>query len=182
MFSRTFYQLALVFTLAVSYIPPSQAVASCLGGASTGFRLSGSVTNPKSFTPAKLKLYKTSKMTVSYFTGNAGLVTKTFIGVPLYDLITEAAVITDSTRKNDMLRKYLVATATDCYQVIVALAEILPSTVGEQAMVAFATVDATGAEVPLDDTEGRVKLVMPNDKAGGRDVFHLNSIVVRSAP
>jgi hypothetical protein len=182
MLFRTFHLLVLLFTLAISYASLTQAADSCLGGASTGFKLGGAVTTPKFFTPAKLKLYQTSKMTVTYFTGNAGLVTKTFVGVPLYDLINEAAVITDSTRKNDMLRKYLVATATDCYQVIVALAEILPSTVGEQAMVAFATVDATGAEIPLDDTEGSVKLVMPNDKAGGRYVFHLNSIVVRSAP
>jgi hypothetical protein len=175
-----FRQLALISILL--YAPLSQAASSCLGGASTGFKLAGAVTTPKSFTPDSLAHYQTSKMTVTYFSGSAGLVTKTFVGVPLYDLVTEAAVITDSTRKNDLLRKYLVINATDCYQVIVALAEILPATGGQQAMVAFATVDATGAIVPLDATEGAVKLVMPGDKTGGRDVFHLSSIIVRSAP
>ncbi|MDD2722623.1 MAG: hypothetical protein PHH59_01195 [Methylovulum sp.] len=182
MTTRIFQQVVLIFILALGFASLGQAAPSCLGGPSTGFRLGGAVNNPKSFTPAILAGYQTSKMTVTYFSGSAGLVTKTFIGVPLYDLVTEAVIKTDSTRKNDMLRKYLLINATDCYQVIVAVAEIVPSFGGEQAMVAFATVDATGAIVPLDDTEGAVKLVMPGDKAGGRDVFHLNNIAVRSAP
>ncbi|PPD41633.1 MAG: hypothetical protein CTY16_15690 [Methylobacter sp.] len=182
MTTRIFHLLALAFILTFGYASLGQAAPSCLGGASSGFRLGGAVNHPKSFTPKILAGYQTSKMTVTYFSGAAGLVTKTFVGVPLYDLISEAGVITDSTRKNDMLRKYLAVNATDCYQVIVALAEIQPSFGGEQAMVAFATVDATGAILPLDDTEGAVKLVMPGDKAGGRNVFHLNTIIVRSAP
>jgi hypothetical protein len=182
MTTRIFRQLTFILILMSSYASLTQAATSCLGGVSTGFKLNGSVTHPKSFTPTTLSQYKTSKMTVSYFSGSSGLVTKTFIGVPLYDLITEAGVITDSTRKNDMLRKYLVINATDCYQVIVAAAEIMPATGGQQAMVAFETVDETGAVVPLDDSEGAVKLVMPGDKTGGRDLFHLISITVRSAP
>ena len=158
------------------------AASSCLGGPSTALNLTGAIANPKSLTYAALSKYTPSKMTVSYFSGSSGLVTKTFVGVPLYDLITEASVNTDSTRKNDLLRKYLVMNATDCYQVIVALAEILPGTGGQQAMVAYATVDAAGITTPLDDTEGAFRLVMPGDKTGGRDIFHLKSIMVRSAP
>ena len=182
MTTRLFRQLTLILIFMTGYASLSQAAPSCLGGASTGFKLNGSVNHPKLYTPTILSQHKTSKMTVTYFSGSAGLVTKTFIGVPLYDLITEAEVISDSTRKNDMLRKYLVINATDCYQVIVAVAEMLPATGGQQAMVAFETVDETGAILPLDDTEGAVKLVMPGDKTGGRDVFHLSSITVRSAP
>lgn len=177
-----FRQWALIFILMTGYASLGQAASSCLGGASTGFKLNGSVNHPKSFTPTTLSQYQSAKMTVSYFSGSAGLVTKTFIGVPLYDLIVEAGVITDSTRKNDMLRKYLVINATDCYQVIVAVAEILPSFGGQQAMVAFGVVDETGAILPLDDTEGAVRLVIPGDKAGGRYVSNVSNIVVRSAP
>jgi len=173
---------ALTFLFLMVHASLSQAAPSCLGGASSGVRLAGAVNTPKTFTPETLSGYPTSKMTVSYFSGASGLVTKTFIGVPLYDLITEAGVITDSARKNDMLRKYLQISATDCYETLVAVAEILPSFGGQQAMVAFATVDAAGAVTPLDETEGAVKLVMPGDKAGGRNVFHLNKITVRSAP
>jgi hypothetical protein len=181
MFYKKLTYLVTLFFLIVGSVAISQAADTCLGGVSTGFKLSGAVTKSKSFTPTDLAKYQTSKMTVTYFSGKDGLVTKTFIGVPLLDLLNEAVVKTDSTRKNDILRKYLVVSATDCYQVIVSLAEIQPSFGGQQAMVAFETVDATGAVVPLDDTEGEVKLIMPGDKAGGRNMFHLNSIVVRSA-
>jgi len=182
MTTRIFRHLTLILIFMTGFASLSQAAPNCLGGASPGFKLGGLVNHPKSFTPAILSQYPTSKMTVSYFSGSTGLVTRTFIGVPLYDLITEAGVITDSSRKNDMLRKYLVINATDCYQVIVAAAEIQPSFGGQQAMVAFETVDATGAIVPLDDTEGAVRLVIPGDKAGGRYVSNVSSIVVRSAP
>lgn len=179
---RFLYPISLFFILVFSYSTLSLAEPNCSGGPSTGFKLKGAVVNPKSFTPASLGQYQASKMTVSYFSGSAGLVTKTYVGVPLYDLIKEAIVITDSIRKNDILRKYLVINATDCYQVIVAIAEILPNFGGEQAMVAFATVDSNGDIVPLDSTEGAIRIVIPGDKSGGRYVSNVNSIFVRSAP
>lgn len=178
MFYKKLTSLIAFIFLTVAMVTISQAADSCLGGASTSFKISGAVTKSKSFTPTSLDKYQTSKMTVTYFSGKDGLVTKTFIGVPLLDLINEAVVKVDSTRKNDTLRKYLVVTATDCYQIIVALAEIQPSFGGEQAMVAFETIDETGEIVPLDD----IRLIMPSDKAGGRNVSNMNSIVVRSAP
>lgn len=182
MFHKKITHLFAVSLFVFGNVTVSQAADSCLGGVSTGFKLSGAVTKSKSFTPTDLAKYQTSKMTVTYFSGKDGLVTKTFIGVPLLDLINEAVVKVDSTHKNDILRKYLVATSTDCYQTVISMAEIQPNFGGQQAMVAFETVDATGAVAPLDDTEGEVKLIMPDDKAGGRNMFHLNSIVVRSAP
>lgn len=178
MFYKKFTQLSAVLCLCAGSVSMSYAADSCLGGASTGLRLSGAVNKSKSFTPASLSTYQTSKITMTYFSGKDGLVTKTLIGVPLLDLLNEAVVKTDSTRKNDILRKYLAVTATDCYQVVIALAEIQPNFGGEQAMVAFETVDETGEIVPLDD----MRLVMPSDKAGGRNVSNMNSIVVRSAP
>lgn len=179
---RPVVRLGFALLLTAGHAAQAHAAPACLGGASTGFTLNGLVKTPKRFTPRTLATHASSKATVSYFSGASGLVTKTFVGVALYDLVKEAVVITDATRKNDLLRKYLVVNATDCYQVVVALAEIQPSFGGQQAMVAYATVDETGAVVPLDETEGAVKLVMPGDKAGGRNVFHLNAITVRSAP
>lgn len=168
--------------LALGFAANAQAAPSCLGGPSTQVKISGSgvVSTPKVYTPAMLAARQTSKMTVSYFSGASGLVTKTFVGVPLYDLIQEVGVTLDSTRKNDMLRKYMTMTATDCYQVVVAMAEIQPSVGGQQVMVAFAQVDAAGEVIPLDDNEGALKLVVPGDKAGARQVFHLSTIAVRN--
>jgi hypothetical protein len=47
--------------------------------------------------------------------------------VPLIDLLNEAVIITDPNRRNDILRKYVVAGATDCYEAIIAVADLLPN-------------------------------------------------------
>jgi hypothetical protein len=111
------------------------------------------------------------------FSGSQGLVTKTHIGVLLSDLLNDAEVILDPTHKNDSLRQYLEFTATDCYQVIVALAEILSNFGGEQALIAYADGDGN----PLT-TEEMARLSMPGDKAGGRNIQNITRIVIRSAP
>lgn len=160
----------------------ASANAACSGGASTTFRIGGAVENPKIFDATTLASYQSSKETISYYSGSSGLVTQTYIGVPLYDLLNEAVVKTDPTRKNDILRKYLVVNATDCYQVVVAAAEIQPANGHQLMMVAYATVDATGAVQPLSESEGAFRLIVPGDKAGARFVSNLNRITVRSAP
>ena len=133
------------------------------------------VENRKTFTLESLQQYPPSRVVVSYFSGSQGLVTKTFLGVLLSDLLNEAKVILDPNHKNDSLRKYLDITGTDCYEVIVALAEILPNYGGQQVLIAYADGDGN----PLTD-EGMARLVVPGDKSGGRFVSNIVSIVVRS--
>jgi len=135
------------------------------------------VKNRKKFTLESLQQYTPSKMVVSFFSGSQGLVTKTYLGVLLSDLLNEAEVILDPSHKNDSLRKYLEITATDCYQVIVALVELLPNFGGQQVLIAYADGDGN----PLTD-EGMARLVVPGDKAGGRFIMNIVSIVVRSTP
>jgi hypothetical protein len=169
--------LALLFAAGLSTV---QAADTCQGGPSTGFLLTGEVETSKRFTPETLAEYQASRLTVSYYSGSSGLVTQTYLGVPLLDLINEAVVITNPDQKNDRLRKYLLAHATDCYQAVVALAEILPTFGGQPVMVAYATVDDAGIVTPLDEDEGAVRLIVPGDKAGGRFVSNLMSIGVFS--
>ncbi len=108
-FMRSFATLALaicLFTTAAQAGEPS-----CPGGYSNQFRLSGQVQNPDRFRLIDLQYRPASRLTVSYFSGSSGLVTKTYIGVPLIDLLNDAVIITDPSRKNDMLRKYAVVRA-----------------------------------------------------------------------
>lgn len=175
--SATFIALALILPLV-----HASASAACSGGPSTTFSIRGAVENPKVFDVATLATYQSSKETVSYYSGSSGLVTQTYIGVPLYDLLNDAVVKTDPTRKNDILRNYLVVNATDCYQAVVAVAEIQPANGHQLMMVAYATVDAAGAVQPLSGSEGAFRLIVPGDKAGARLVSNLNRITVRSAP
>ena len=150
----------------------------CPGGYSNQFRLNGQVQNPDRFRFIDLQYRPSAQLIVSYFSGASGLVTKTYIGVPLIDLLNDAVIIADPSQKNDILRKYVVVRATDCYEVIVAVAELLSTFGHQQVLVAFETGDGQ----PLDATEGMARLVVPGDKAGGRFVSNITTITVRSAP
>ncbi len=175
-FTRSFAILALAFSL---FTTPAQAgEPACPGGYSNQFRLNGQVQNPDRFRFIDLQYRPSAQLIVSYFSGASGLVTKTYIGVPLIDLLNDAVIITDPSQKNDILRKYVVVRATDCYEVIVAVAELLSSFGHQQVLVAFETGDGQ----PLDATEGMARLVVPGDKAGGRFVSNITTITVRSAP
>lgn len=150
--------------------------ANCDGGVSESFVLSGEVANQKTFTLETLKQYTPSKLDVWYYTGK-GPVQTSYIGVLLADLLDEAVVVTDSAVKNDILSKYIVVQASDCYEVVVAVPELLSSFGGQQIMVAYATGDGQSL-----GSDGMARLVVPGDKSGGRYVSNITSIQVIDAP
>jgi hypothetical protein len=154
------------------------AADPCPGGYANSFRLAGQVQNAARYRLADLQALPSNHLTVSYFSGSSGLVTKTYVGVPLIDLLNAAGLITNPSQKNDILRKYVQIKATDCYEVIVAVADLLSNFGHQQVLVAFETADGQ----PLDATEGMARLVVPGDKAGGRFVSNVTHILVRSAP
>jgi DMSO/TMAO reductase YedYZ molybdopterin-dependent catalytic subunit len=161
----------------------AQAVESdpeaCPGGFAPAFRLNGKVANRSTYDFHTLSAFSPTRQQVTYFAGGQGLVTTTYIGVPLADLLTQAVVQVDPAIKNDILRKYVAVTGSDCYEVIVSLAEVLSDFGGDsQVFVAF----ATGTGQPLAANEGMARLVVPGDKKGGRYVSNIVKITVRSAP
>ena len=84
-----------------------------------------------------LQYRPSSRVTVSYFSGSSGFVTKSYIGVPLLDLLNDAVIMTDNmAHRNDMLRKYVVVRGTDCYEVIIAVADLLSNFGHQQVLVA----------------------------------------------
>lgn len=177
-FKRYLGALLVTVVLLATSVNALAADASCPGGYSTQFRLNGQVKNPDRFRLIDLQYRSSAHVTVSYFSGSQGLVTKTYVGVPLIDLLNDAVIVTDSSRKNDILRKYVAVKATDCYEVIVSVAELLSTFGHQQVLVAFETGDGQ----PLDASEGMARLVVPGDKAGGRFVSNVTTIAVRSAP
>jgi hypothetical protein len=74
-----------------------RADASCPGGFSDQFHLNGQVQNPARFRLADLQYRPSVHLTVSYFSGNQGLVTKTYEGVALIDLLNDPVIVTDPT-------------------------------------------------------------------------------------
>ena len=154
-------------------------VLSCAGGYAPQLRLTGAVQTRATFDAESLAALKSSRQTVDFFAGPAGLVSQTYVGVPLNDLLASAGVVVDPTRKNDVLRKYVVVTGSDCYEVILSLGELLPDFGGSTlVLVAYALGDGS----PLSASEGAMRLVVPGDKKGGRYVSNIVRIVVESAP
>lgn len=119
---------------------------------------------PESFASALLEVAATS-------------LTRRYTGVLLGDLLKTAVVQTDPTIKGDILRKYVLVTASDCYEVVLPVSDLLPEYGGHQVLVAFA--DGEGKPLSKD---GFAKLVVPGDKRASRYVSNIVRIRVRSAP
>ena len=175
-FVRSFATLALVISLVSTGAQAGEP--SCPGGYSNQFRLNGQGQNPARFRLVDLQYRPSSPITVSFFSGNSGFVTRSYIGVPLIDLLNDAVIITDNAaHRNDILRKYVVVRGTDCYEVIIAVADLLSNFGHQQVLVAYETGDGQ----PLDTSEGMARLIVVNDKQGGRLVSNITTITVRSA-
>ena len=165
---------AIAFAMLIS---ATAAQAQCAGGFSESFRLKGRVDNPATLRLNDLKKLTPSQVTVSYYSGSSGFVTKSYVGVPLLTLLTDAVVQVDPNRRNDILRKYVVVRGSDCYESVIAVADLLPNFGAQQVLIAYANGDGT----PLDETEGMARLIVPGDKQGGRLVSNVSGVFVRSA-
>ncbi|MFO1146582.1 MAG: molybdopterin-dependent oxidoreductase [Rhodospirillales bacterium] len=156
---------------------PQTSGNACAGGYAKSFKVKGAVTSAKTITLGALRALPQATLDVTYFSGRSGLVSEAYTGPTLYQLLEHVGIATDPAQKNDILRKSVVITASDCYQVVVSLGELLPTFGGSQPVL-VAWGDGTGK--PLPEDEGMARLVVPGDKAGGRYVSNIVRIVVRN--
>jgi len=173
--SRLYRVLLVVVLIALMSQPAvTRAAATASGAGYAGtFDLRGALERPGTYTLETLRRYPSSKIDVVFGAG-ASLQSAAFVGVSLWDLIREAGIKTRVGYKNDSLRKYVLVTGRDGYQVVLALAEIMPDFGGESVLVAY---QRDGQ--PLGTDEGMARLVVPNDKRGGRYVNNIIRIEVR---
>jgi hypothetical protein len=75
------------------------------------------------------------------------------------------------------LRDYVEVTGRDGYKVIFALAEVAPAFQDNKVLVAI-----TSDGKPLDEKQGAVRIVVPQDKRPARSVRMVATIAVRRAP
>lgn len=136
------------------------------------FHVGGEVQTPETYTVDTLKELPATKLDV-YFNTGAGPVNTSFTGVLLWDLLTTAGVVTDPAIKNDILHKEVVAIGSDGYRVVFSLGELDPHFGGQQVIVAYLQNGQ-----PLDASSGATRLIVPGDKAGGRDVSWLVALDV----
>ena len=156
--------LALVFWLAV----PSLAQAD-----PPAVEIKGAVAHPRSLTAGDLGKEPQTTETVSQHTGH-GELTGSFTGVTLWTLLGEAGLTLDSAKKNELIRHVVVVTGTDGYSAVLSLAEIAPEFGNDQTIVAIAEDGK-----PIEGRNGPIRLIVPTDKAAGRDVGAIATIEVR---
>jgi len=100
---------------------------------------------------------------------------ETYSGVPLIDLLASLGVPHGKDLHGKGLSEYIVATGSDGYKAVLALAEVDPEFHPGDVIVA----DAMDGK-PLDK-DGPFKLVVTEDKRPARSVRNLVSIEVKTA-
>ena len=166
----TRYALASVVAAAFMLAPATWApAADAAAGASLS--ISGRVQHPQSLSLADLQKLPPTNVQVSFVTGH-GTEAGTFTGVLLWTLLGGAGLI-DEAGKNARLRHTIVVTGRDGYAVALSLGEIDPDFEGKPAILAYAKDG-----IPLDASDG-IRLIVPNDKHGGRAVKDVAGIEVR---
>jgi hypothetical protein len=130
------------------------------GGVSTSVKLTGSVSNPGTYTQSDLK----TKFTPATETVSGD----TYTGVPLWTFIGAQGSSTN---------KIVITAGTDGYEVVLSLAELDPSLGGNPAdLLPYAD---TGTDFPVD---GVARTILPNDNKHGRWESNLDTIDVEAVP
>ncbi len=103
--------------------------------------------------------------------------TETYEGVLLTDLLAKVAAPSDEKLRGDEMRDYVEVAGRDGYRAVFALAELDPAFQDNKVLVAI-----TSDGKPLDDKQGPVRVVAPQDKRPARSVRMVTTITVRRAP
>jgi hypothetical protein len=101
---------------------------------------------------------------------------ETYTGVPLTDLLAKYGAPTGDKLRGKALSDYIVATGSDGYKAVLALAETDPSFHPGDVIVA----DTMNGQ-PIGDKDGPFRLVVTEDKRPARCVHNLVSIELRTA-
>lgn len=159
---------------------PAPTPAPAPAPAEPTLRLDGALDRPADLTAQALAARTPITQSVSFASG-AGPQTHSYTGASLWQLLSDAGLQTDPSRKNDLHGRFVVATGADGYRAIFSLGELNPAFGNKPSIVAYATtVDVTTAALPPDD--GPLRLTAPGDVRGGRYVSNLVRLEVRAAP
>jgi len=128
----------------------------------------GAVKQPLALTAADLAAMPRAKAV----TDNNGIQT-TYEGVWLSDVLKKAGVPLGPGLRGAALAGYIVASASDGYQVVFSIGELDPDMTAGQYLLAD-----TANGKPMFGENGAFRLVIPTDKRGARSVRLLTKIEV----
>ena len=94
-------------------------------------------------------------------------------GVWLHDVLKKTGVPLGGDLRGKALTSYVLAEAQDGYQVVFSLAELDPTFLDNQVLLA----DSVNGQ-PLSGAQGRFRLVAPKEKHGSRSVHLLTKLEV----
>ncbi|MES2610923.1 MAG: molybdopterin-binding oxidoreductase [Pseudomonadota bacterium] len=154
------------------------ALAAC-GGSDDGpaIRLQGAVDKAGNYDTAALQRQPAVTQSVSYLSGTTPQ-SRTYTGATLWSVLSDAGITLDTTRKNDGLNRYVLATGSDGYRVAFGLGEINPEFGNKASLVAYAETQS-GSSGPLASADGPFRVTAPGDVKGGRYASNLVRLEVR---
>ena len=153
------------------------ALAFCMVAASpalaeSSIAVDGQVGNPRQWTLAELQQLPPVTVRVTNATDH-GDVEAVYTGALLWTVIDQSTPI-DGPGHGAFLRRAVLVTGRDGYAVVLASGEIDPDFEGKQVIIAY----ATGGK-PNTPDQG-VKLIVPGDRHGDRNVRDIGRITVNS--
>jgi DMSO/TMAO reductase YedYZ molybdopterin-dependent catalytic subunit len=131
-------------------------------------QISGAVKTPLSVTAEDL-----AKMPRATVTTKSNGMETVYEGVWLHEVLKRAGVPRGSELRGKALATYVICEEKDGYQVLFSLAELDPSFIDNEILLA----DTAGGK-PLFGAQGRFRLVVSKDKVGARSIRMLTRIVV----
>jgi len=164
-------------------LPPTSndPTFTCDGGVSTSFDVTGDVVSPQTFYLKNLQAITPATTVQDYFVAGSSTSQGEYSGVLLWDLLNLVGIQVNPAVKNDLDRKYIVVTGTDCYQGVFSMGEIDPTLSGsDQVTIAYAQW-VSGQETGLG-SNGFARIIIPADKKGARRVSNIAHIQVISVP
>lgn len=155
-------------------------VAACGGGGdNTVLGVAGAIDRSANYSVADLQARPAVTQTVSFSSG-IGAQTHIYTGTNTWTLLDSLGIQTDAARKNDLVGRYVLATAKDGYKVVFSLAELHPDFGNKQSLLAYAETQG-GASTLLGATDGPVRITAPGDIKGGRYVSGVMRLDVRAS-
>lgn len=103
--------------------------------------------------------------------------TEKYEGVLLADVLAKTDAPSGEKLRGDEMRDYVEVTGRDGCKAVFALAELDPAFQDNKVLVAI-----TSDGKPLDEKQGPVRVVVPQDKRPARSVRMVTTIAVRRAP
>ena len=162
--------LCVSIALLVAISAPACVANDRAAGQGQVLTISGEVRNPHEVTLEELQRLPPTSVQISFLTGH-GPEAGTFTGALLWRILNDAVLI-DGPGKNARLRHIIIVTGRDGYSVALSLGELDPDFEGKAVILAYSK-DGNR----LRPSDG-IRLVVPNDRHGGRAVRDVVAIAV----